>query len=318
MLTPNNERSKIEQSVISLANNSDNYRARIEALGGRLLQKLQTTLVLEDILTLFAEELRQLVNFHTFEYRHGNLHFVIDQKQTARHELDYKLTLRDADLGSLKLRRSYRFKEAEMAAVESLLGCLIYPLRNATLYREAQLAALTDPLTGAANKRALDYQMQRDISLANRYQHPLTFLLIDIDHFKQINDTHGHAAGDAVLKAMVERINRCCRASDTVFRLGGEEFGVILANASLTDALIIAERMRQAVSDKPFAFGKVNIPVTISLGCAHFHLNESGNEFIERADAALYQAKRGGRNQTRIAQDDQPLCEAPEEGAISA
>ena len=83
MLTPNNERSKIEQSVISLANNSDNYRARIEALGGRLLQKLQTTLVLEDILTLFAEELRQLVNFHIFEYRHGNLHFVIDQETNS-------------------------------------------------------------------------------------------------------------------------------------------------------------------------------------------------------------------------------------------
>ncbi|MBK8973156.1 MAG: diguanylate cyclase [Hahellaceae bacterium] len=318
MATPGNERSKIEHSVISLANNSDNYRARIEALGGRLLQKLQTTLVLEEILSLFAEELRQLVNFHIFEYRHGSHHFVIDQKQTARHELDYKLTLRDADLGTLKLRRSYRFKEAEMEAVESLLGSLVYPLRNATLYREAQLAALTDSLTGAANKRALDYQMQRDLSFANRYQHPLTFLLIDIDHFKLINDTHGHAAGDAVLKAVVERINRCCRDSDTVFRLGGEEFGVILANASLTDAWVIAERMRQAVSDKPFAFGKVSIPVTISLGCANYHPNESGNELIARADAALYQAKRNGRNQTRIAQGDQPHADLPAEGAISA
>jgi diguanylate cyclase (GGDEF)-like protein len=303
MSNPSNERTKSAASVISLANNSDSFRERYESLGGRLLQKLQTTLVLEEILTIFTDEVRQVVNFQRIEYRHGAFTFAIEASPPGRHELDYNLTLQGAALGSLKIWRSYRYKEVEMEAMESLLGSLIYPLRNATLYREAQLAALTDSLTGAANKRAMDYQLQRDLNMANRYQQDLTFLLVDIDHFKRINDTFGHTAGDEVLKAVVERISKCCRSSDTVFRMGGEEFGVILAKATIGDALIIAERMRSIVAAESFIYADKTIPVTISIGCAAYRHDESGRALIERADVALYQAKRCGRNRTETASD---------------
>ncbi len=301
MSSPSNERTRSESSVISLANASDSFRERYASLAGRLLQKLQTTLVLEEILAIFTEEVKQVVNFHHAEYRHGAFCFSSAAGQAGRHQIDYQLTLQGSALGSLYFWRSYRFKEVEMEALESLIGSLIYPLRNATLYREAQLAALTDPLTGAANKRAMDYQLQRDLSMANRYHQELTFLLVDIDHFKRINDTYGHATGDSVLKAVVQRISRCCRSSDTVFRFGGEEFGVILAKANLADALIIAERMRMAVAADPFICGANRIPVTISIGCAPYLHDEPALALVERADAALYRAKRAGRNRTETA-----------------
>lgn len=301
MSNPSNERSQSEASVISLANNSEGFRERYEALGGRLLQKLQTTLVIEEILTIFSNEVRQVVNFQRIEYRHGDFNFNWEDVNPGRHEIDYNLNLQGADLGSLKFKRSYRYREAELEAMESLLGTLIYPLRNAMLYREAQLAALTDALTGAANKRAMDYQLQRDLSIANRYRQDLTFLLVDIDHFKRINDTHGHASGDEVLKAVVARISKCCRASDTVFRMGGEEFGIILAKATHDEALTIAERMRSVVAAEPFVHGGKSIAVTISIGCANYLESESSQALIARADAALYKAKGNGRNRIESA-----------------
>lgn len=292
-----NESSKSRQSVVSLANNSENFRERYQALAGTLLQKLQTSLELEEILQIFAEQVRHIVAFQRFTYHNNGCHLELGtEKNVGRHELDYQLSLQGQSLGSLKIQRSYRFQEVEMEAFEALVGSLIYPLRNATLYREAQMAALTDSLTGAANQRALSYQMTRDISLAKRYEQPLSMLVLDVDFFKQINDTYGHAGGDKVLQAVVQVINHCSRDSDSVFRCGGEEFAVILPNATPTDAIIIAERIRVAIEEYEFSHNGGVIKATISIGCATYRNGESGNQLMERADQALYCAKRSGRN----------------------
>lgn len=296
-----NESNNSNTRIVSLANNSDSFRERYQSLAGTLMQKLQTTLEIEEILQIFAEEARHVVAFQRFTYHHTHCHLELgEEPNPGRHELDYQLSLQGSNLGRIRVRRSYRFQDVEMEAFESLVGSLIYPLRNASLYREAQRAALTDSLTGAANKRAFDYQIQRDISLARRYQQPLSLLLLDIDHFKQINDTHGHAAGDAVLRSVVEVIKRCCRDSDTVFRYGGEEFAVALPKANMTDGLIIAERIRNAVEDSGFQYQGTPIAVTLSIGCATHQDAESSNTLLERADQALYRAKRSGRNRTCV------------------
>lgn len=297
----NDNRDANSQPVVSLASDSFTFRERLESLNGRLLQRLQTTLVLEDILEIFAEEIRHLIAFQRMTYHHSSVHLEIGvEKSAGRHQLDYNLNLQGMNLGNLRVQRSFRFQEPEIAAFETLVGALIYPLRNATLYREAQLASLTDALTGAANKRALDYQLNRDVSLAKREQTALSALVLDIDHFKRINDGFGHAAGDSVLKSVVESIKANCRDSDTVFRSGGEEFVVLLANAGTRDAMIIAERIREAVAAYSFQYNGENIPVTLSIGCSTYTPNETGSTFIERADRALYLAKKTGRNKTCI------------------
>lgn len=306
MATTNNEKTENQPSIVSLANNSDSFRERFQALGGRLLQRLQTTLELEEILALFAEEVRQIVNFQSFEYRLEGLSlFPVREEGAGRHEVDYSLTLQGRDLGAVLLRRSYRFKEVEMEALETLIGSLVYPLRNALMYREAQRAALTDALTGVANKRALDYQLPRELKIAQRYQQDISLLMLDIDYFKSINDTYGHAGGDLVLQRVAQQIQKCCRGADTLFRYGGEEFAVILPTASIGDAFVIAERIRSAVTEMNCPIAGNRVSVSVSIGCATYHPNESAMTLIERADAALYQAKRNGRNRTCIAAADE-------------
>lgn len=134
---------------------------------------------------------------------------------------------------------------------------------------------------------------------------PLACLMLDIDHFKQINDTFGHAAGDAVLKQLAEILRRTSRAEDRVFRYGGEEFVAILTNAPLKIAVQIAERLRAQVEEARFGWEGQTIPVTLSIGVAGASGKEQdGQGLIQAADAALYLAKKNGRN--RVVAEETP------------
>lgn len=174
--------------------------------------------------------------------------------------------------------------------------------------REVELRAQagTDALTGVANRRAFLERADDEVHRALRYGHPLSLLMIDIDHFKQVNDVHGHAAGDAALVRLVEACGPELREHDVLARLGGEEFVVLLPHTDPTRAMLVAERLRQAVERAPVdpprnASGGV-FHITISLGSATLRNDrtaapsESLSTLLERADQALYGAKHSGRN----------------------
>lgn len=156
-----------------------------------------------------------------------------------------------------------------------------------------KLLAVTDPLTGCWNRLRIEQCAQIEMARRRRYGEPVAILMIDIDHFKQVNDRHGHLAGDRLLSAFADVVRSCLREADQFGRWGGEEFVVLLAASDAGAAATIAERIRRAVAASAFAGG---LRVTASIGWAEYRIDESLGDWIGRADDALYAAKAAGRN----------------------
>lgn len=167
---------------------------------------------------------------------------------------------------------------------------------------ELHRRAITDDLTGLANRRELLSSLERAIASARRNRRPLALAMIDIDHFKRINDTHGHPAGDAVIRRIALLAVEVMRGQDTVGRLGGEEFAVVLPDCSTEAAMAACERLRQAVRETDLEMETgAQVFITLSTGVTVFERNDTAEAMIARADAALYAAKHGGRDQVKLA-----------------
>ena len=157
---------------------------------------------------------------------------------------------------------------------------------------------ILDGLTGVHNKRYFLEFLEREIAVCQRHGHPLTLVMFDVDHFKRINDTHGHLAGDAVLKDLTARIRPRIRREDLFARYGGEEFACVLPSTALPGGVVFAEQLRTIIEGRPCPFEDQRIAYTISIGVTTLH-RETGVDtasLIRRADENLYAAKRTGRN----------------------
>jgi len=177
----------------------------------------------------------------------------------------------------------------------------IYQERLQETKRQLEQANVRDSLTGSYNRGHIEECLRSEFARARRYGHALSVALLDIDHFKAVNDTHGHQAGDAVLRHLVARIEGLIRTSDVAGRYGGEEFMLILPNTDLNGAVRVAERLRQDIHDHPAVHGDSPIPFTISLGVAALGNHTRGHEaLVKEADIALYQAKSRGRDQVCV------------------
>ncbi|AFE10978.1 FHA domain/GGDEF domain-containing protein [Corallococcus coralloides DSM 2259] len=156
---------------------------------------------------------------------------------------------------------------------------------------------IADGLTGINNKRYFLEYLEREMGRSHRYQRTLSLMMFDIDHFKQINDVHGHLAGDYVLREMAQSIKRLVRREQCFARYGGEEFAIVMPEDGPDKARLFAEKIRKLVEDKRFVFEDKDIPVTISIGVAEVASEMSEpSQFIKVADANLYKAKKSGRN----------------------
>ena len=166
------------------------------------------------------------------------------------------------------------------------------------LLREYEYEATVDSLTSLFNRRWLDKMIRRLVNRSNSGEQPLSVLMIDIDHFKHYNDTHGHLAGDRALVSVARCLQALLRPEDTLSRFGGEEFLALLPGTRQDDAFQVAERLRAAVSESPISLHKQNDlpPVTISIGVAELQRGQEAEALIEAADAALYRAKHAGRD----------------------
>jgi two-component system cell cycle response regulator len=176
------------------------------------------------------------------------------------------------------------------------------PIRMATLVEEAQRLATIDALTGLMNRRAFLQALEIEMERSTRLHYPLSLILLDVDHFKIINDTRGHASGDAVLSGLGRLLNKEARKSDLLARWGGEEFIIVLSGADEERGLIAAERYRNAIERFEILDGRGDrIPITASMGLARMEPAEQADSFVDRADRAMYGAKTAGRNQIVVA-----------------
>ncbi|MEM8633502.1 MAG: sensor domain-containing diguanylate cyclase [Pseudomonadota bacterium] len=162
--------------------------------------------------------------------------------------------------------------------------------------------ATTDELTDALNRRSFFYLSKREIRRCKRQHSPISVIMLDIDHFKRVNDVHGHAVGDDVIAKLAKVVSSLIRDHDIFGRLGGEEFGLVLPDTTLHAAISIAERIRNAAAALLLSTDAGTLKITISLGVDEYGSNDSGiEEALDRADQALYRAKRNGRNRVEFA-----------------
>jgi two-component system cell cycle response regulator len=219
---------------------------------------------------------------------------------TARDEEHDILAGLDAGADDYLSKRTSAAQFVARLRIAKRVLALEYSLKNA-LEKKRELA-MTDSLTGIYNRRYFMRHLNRELKRAQRFGGEVSLLLLDIDHFKRVNDTYGHSTGDAVLRRLTERISTCLRrATDWCARLGGEEFAVVLEGTSLAEARVLAEKLRQAVAGHEFATPAGALRVTVSIGVSG--LEEIADRgavtvaaLLSRADTKLYASKTGGRN----------------------
>ena len=187
------------------------------------------------------------------------------------------------------------------ARVSNQLMLRAYAKRLETLNIELERLATTDSLTGLANRRAFRERMTQELRRLDRYGGEACLMMMDLDHFKTVNDSYGHDAGDAVLRAVAQRVVGQLRDTDTFGRLGGEEFAVLATGTSVDQGALVAERLLRSIRDEPVVWNGLQIPVTTSIGMTALRSEDrSIDTALARADKALYASKDGGRNRVEV------------------
>lgn len=209
-------------------------------------------------------------------------------------------------------RNGSRVERRLISIIDRFASHAALALRNAALLQQMEHMAHTDGLTDVANRRAFEITLEREVARSIRSGEPVSLVVLDIDNFKALNDTHGHPMGDHVLREVAAALQASSRDFDTTARYGGEEFVVILPGCGPEDALVSAERLHRCVADHA-----TTVPVTVSAGAASFPDHASSAEgLLKAADDAMYEAKRAGRNSVRIARPRNELFAAPTTSAV--
>ena len=271
-------------------------RCFLMVLDGPDMGTLHSLEVGRDLVLGRSDEAVVRVNAHDVSREHASLRVIGE-----------RLELRDLD------SRNGTFVEGERIAARTLrdgdrfrlgggttLKFVVYDETEEQWARRLADGALRDALTGVYNRRYLAERVLGEVEASRRFGEPLSLLLMDIDHFKRVNDTHGHGAGDEVLRVVSRTIGDSLRRSDTLARYGGEEFVVLARGTSLPGATRLAERLRAKVADTTCIVERA-LRVTISIGVAELTAVDTDKALLERADAALYDAKDSGRNRVAIA-----------------
>jgi diguanylate cyclase (GGDEF)-like protein len=248
---------------------------------------------IESLLDGLADEVKQVAEF-----------FGLPLEGTQ----NYSELLMAANIELGKINLTYEQMNRELVAAKRRAEELAEQLAEAN--RKLQQMANIDGLTNVFNRRVFENLITREFYRSHRYGHPLSCLMIDLDHFKLINDNEGHLVGDQVLREVANLLKSSLRKTDFLARYGGEEFVIILPEAGPTAAQLLAEKLRKAVESKVFDIEGRSINVTISIGCATYNEEfsiESEEELVHRADEHLYQAKRNGRNRVWTDLDSQQL-----------
>lgn len=299
-MAPSNQHSIQKHLDISLQHqvveDSTYQNAALQQQALKISRAMQTTLDLYGLLRKFTAEIKSYVNLHSVHYKHPESQHEYLDGTVQMHKLQYNLKIEEEQLGRLIFSRDSVFNEDEISIIENAISQLMFPLKNSLAYHKALMSSLTCPLTGLGNRHAYDVAIAKEVEFCKRHEINLSLLILDLDKFKQINDTHGHLAGDKVLQETANRLMTECRDSDILFRYGGEEFAVILKNCDLDGAYKIANRLASALSATPVEFDNLKLMISTCIGIACLQPQQSSQDLFAQADRALYQAKNLGPN----------------------
>jgi diguanylate cyclase (GGDEF)-like protein len=203
---------------------------------------------------------------------------------------------------SVSSQETNAFSATDELLARLLANCSVGPIQRSRLER----LAVTDDLTLAFNARYLGPRLAEEMERARRTDKALSVLLLDLDHFKLVNDRHGHAVGDQVLRAFVDRVRAATRRVDVLVRRGGEEFVLLMPATTMAQAKVIAERVRRHASEEPIVVASARVTQTVSIGLATWDGRQSAETLQRRADDAMYDAKQRGRNRVESAPERKP------------
>jgi len=223
----------------------------------------------------------------------------------VRTALSIPLILRGEVIGVLAVEseKVNAYTDRQIKLVETIAQQATIAMDNAKLFERMQQLAITDGLTNLYNRRYFYMVLENEIERARRYASPLSLVMMDIDHFKRVNDKYGHLAGDDVLEAMAGLCKGLLRQADEMFRYGGEEFTILLPETNAELAMNVAERIRRTIAETVFNTDKEQVKISVSMGVTQFDPSyASPGDFIETADKALYEAKQAGRNCVKVYQ----------------
>lgn len=261
-----------------------------------LVADLQTTLEVDALINFFSIHLARLVPHNGLEYLNEQAGIRITTGEPRGRRARITLSLEKEPLGVLVVRTPHALSASRRGTVEALAASLLHPLRNALMYRDAVNASSRDPLTGVNNRSSFRRVLDREVDLSRRHGSPLSLIMLDVDRFKSINDKHGHVVGDLALRSIARCMVSCIRESDILFRYGGEEFCIALANTTLEGAAKLAERIRRQLEILVVRTSRARLHVTASFGVATLGDNDDAEQLVEKADDSLYRAKALGRN----------------------
>lgn len=289
--TPTGPELKIVHSSLAI----DAPMGNPQDLAHTLTASLQTSLNVERQIKMAFDLLRPALSLDGIHYQHEQEGIRLRIGRMSKHSCNYQLASQGESFGQITFARPKRWQEQDLVLVENLLDRLVWPLRNALAYQRALNHAMFDRLTGIGNRLALETHLDREISYGQRYGTDLVVVMMDVDHFKQVNDLHGHDLGDQVLRELASRLNNSLRRTDAIFRYGGEEFTLIMPRTQIASARLVTERLLRQISDQPIC----GLHITLSMGLSQWQPEQSAREVMRCADAALYEAKHQGRNCVR-------------------
>ena len=255
---------------------------------------------LDHLLDAFIVRLKASVPVETLSFKNQQLGQSIDKhykasRNATAHQLEYKLVDSRGYLGQLLITRRQQFLSAEVRRVNAMVEVLVGPLRNASMYWRACQSAYLDSLTGVPNRAALEAALSRANNSGNT-PGATALMVCDVDRFKAINDNCGHQTGDEVLRQFAGILSSRTRKTDLVYRYGGDEFVIVLADKSVVGATDFAEQIRRAISDTTLYVENACINLTTTIGLTGLRSSESLDEAFLRADEALLIGKKSGKN----------------------
>jgi diguanylate cyclase (GGDEF)-like protein len=294
--------SQVPAQVIALDPRPGN-RAQTDRKYIRILQisdLLSRNLEIDQIIEVFMAEIASEVEHCGYRFSCDDLEATVEKGVIAGYSANYRLKIQNRMLGELTLFKRQSFSSHELCVLEDLLCSLIYPIKNALMYQVALKSAYRDPLTGLNNRTSMEKNLPREIDLAKRHRQSMAILVMDLDGFKQINDSCGHDVGDQVLCEVAQVISQAVRNTDLVYRYGGDEFVGGLSQTDVHGAIDVSERIRSSIDALDLNGCGANERVQVSIGITLVRKSDNFLSAFKRADKALYQAKINGKNQIII------------------